>query len=67
MLKKVYHVHVVNVCCATEVKQMEWLKTDYIKIKTSKVIKFKKQLNCKFFEIYAAQCNKCEEFILDRR
>ena len=37
-------------------------KTNYIKLKTGKIIKLKNNLNCKNFGIYAAQCNECGEY-----
>ena len=33
-----------------------------MKLKTGKIIKLKKNLNCKNFRIYAEQCNECEEY-----
>ena len=37
-------------------------KTDYIKLKTGKIIKLKKHLSCKNFGIYAPQGNECDEY-----
>ena len=36
--------------------------TDSLKLKTGKLIKLKKKLNCKNFGIYAAECMECNEY-----
>ena len=36
-------------------------KTNLLKSKSGKIIKLKKNLNCKSFGIYVAKCNVCDE------
>ena len=64
MLEEVSHTHVIIVYCGGEDGMIK--KTDYIKLKTVKIIKLKNHLNCKNFGIYAVQCNERGEYYVGK-